>query len=42
VAREVSKFFEEYQRGTASEVRAHYEQHPPKGEIVLIVEGKSA
>jgi 16S rRNA (cytidine1402-2'-O)-methyltransferase len=41
VAREVSKFFEEYQRGTATEVRAHYEQHPPKGEIVLIVEGKS-
>ena len=42
VAREVSKFFEEYQRGTASEVRSHYEQHPPKGEIVLLVEGKTA
>ncbi len=41
VVRELSKMFEEYKRGTASEVRKYYEQHPPKGEIVIIVEGKN-
>ncbi len=41
VVREISKLFEEYKRGSASEVRAYYEQHPPKGEIVVIVEGKN-
>ena len=41
VVREISKLFEEYKLGSASEVRAYYEQHPPKGEIVVIVEGKN-
>jgi 16S rRNA (cytidine1402-2'-O)-methyltransferase len=41
VAREVSKYFEEYRRGLVGEVRAHYEQHPPKGEIVILIEGKN-
>lgn len=41
VVREISKLFEEYQRGTCTEVRAHYEAHAPKGEIVVIIEGKS-
>ncbi len=40
VARELTKKFEEFQRGTASELLAHYEAHPPKGEIVLIVSQK--
>lgn len=40
VVREISKIYEEYQRGTAQEVLNHYEQHPPKGEIVVIIEGK--
>lgn len=40
VAREISKMFEEYKRGTATEVKAYYEKHPPKGEIVIIIEGK--
>lgn len=40
VVREISKMFEEYKRGTAKEVQAYYEQHPPKGEIVIIVGGK--
>lgn len=40
VARELTKKFEEFQRGTASELLAHYEAHPPKGEIVLIVSEK--
>jgi 16S rRNA (cytidine1402-2'-O)-methyltransferase len=37
VARELTKKFEEFRRGTASELVAHYEAHPPKGEIVLVV-----
>ncbi len=41
VARELTKVYEENQRGLCSEVLKHYEEHPPKGEIVLIVEGKS-
>lgn len=40
VVREISKMFEEYKRGTATEVREYYEKNPPKGEIVIIVEGK--
>jgi len=42
VARELTKKFEEFQRGTASELLAHYEGHPAKGEIVLIVGGSTA
>lgn len=41
VVRELTKIYEEYKRGTAQEVKGHYEQHPPKGEIVVIVEGKT-
>ena len=41
VVREISKMFEEYKRGTATEVKNYYEQHPPKGEIVIIIEGKN-
>jgi 16S rRNA (cytidine1402-2'-O)-methyltransferase len=41
VVRELTKIYEEYKRGTATEVKKHYEQHPPKGEIVVIVEGKN-
>jgi len=37
VARELTKKFEEFRRGTARELLAHYEVHPPKGEIVLLV-----
>jgi 16S rRNA (cytidine1402-2'-O)-methyltransferase len=40
VARELTKKFEEFRRGTARELLAHYEAHPPKGEIVLIVSGR--
>jgi 16S rRNA (cytidine1402-2'-O)-methyltransferase len=39
VARELTKKFEEFRRGTAAELLAHYEKHPPKGEIVLLVSG---
>ena len=39
VARELTKTFEEYRRGTASEVLAHFQKHPPKGEITLLISG---
>jgi 16S rRNA (cytidine1402-2'-O)-methyltransferase len=39
VARELTKKFEEFRRGTAKELHAHYEAHPPKGEIVLVIQG---
>lgn len=39
VAREISKFFEEFKRGTAQEVLDYYKAHPPKGEIVLLIKG---
>lgn len=39
VAREISKFFEEFKRGTAQEVLDYYKANPPKGEIVLLVKG---
>jgi 16S rRNA (cytidine1402-2'-O)-methyltransferase len=37
VARELTKKFEEFRRGTAAELLAHYEARPPKGEIVLLI-----
>ncbi len=37
VARELTKKFEEFRRGTAGELLTHYEAHPPKGEIVLVI-----
>lgn len=39
VARELTKRFEEFRRGTASELLTHYGAHPPKGEIVLVISG---
>jgi 16S rRNA (cytidine1402-2'-O)-methyltransferase len=39
VARELTKKFEEFRRGTASELLAHYQANPPKGEIVLMISG---
>ncbi len=37
VARELTKTFEEFRRGPASALLAHYIAHPPKGEIVLLI-----
>ncbi len=37
VARELTKKFEEFRRGTAADLLAHYEARPPKGEITLLV-----
>jgi 16S rRNA (cytidine1402-2'-O)-methyltransferase len=39
VARELTKKFEEFRRGTGAELLAHYQAHSPKGEIVLLISG---
>ncbi len=39
VARELTKAFEEYRRGTAAELLAHYSARTVKGEIVFLVSG---
>ncbi|WNM19442.1 16S rRNA (cytidine(1402)-2'-O)-methyltransferase [Flavobacterium capsici] len=41
VSRELSKLHEETVRGTAVEVLKHFEAKAPKGEIVVVVGGKS-
>ena len=41
VSRELTKLYEETVRGTAQEVLQHYTNKPPKGEIVIVVAGKS-
>jgi 16S rRNA (cytidine1402-2'-O)-methyltransferase len=40
VARELTKKFETYHRGTAAAVLAYFQAHPPKGEIVLLVHAR--
>lgn len=42
VARELTKVFETYHRGTASELAAEFAAHPPKGEMVLLIGGTNA
>ena len=37
VAREITKLYEECRAGSAEELIAHFEQNPPKGEIVLMI-----
>ena len=41
IARELTKKFEEFRRGTPAELLAHFEAHPVKGEMVLVVSGAS-
>jgi 16S rRNA (cytidine1402-2'-O)-methyltransferase len=41
IARELTKKFEEFRRGTASELLRHYETKPPKGEITFVISGSS-
>jgi 16S rRNA (cytidine1402-2'-O)-methyltransferase len=40
VAREISKVHEESVRGTLEEVIAHFTDHEPRGEFVIVVAGK--
>lgn len=42
VARELTKVFETYHRGTAGELAAAFAAHPPKGEMVLLIGGANA
>ena len=39
VSREISKMFEETQRGTLEELKNHFSQKTVKGEIVIVLEG---
>jgi len=39
VVREITKIYEQYHRGTVAELGDYFEKTPPKGEIVIIVEG---
>ena len=41
VARELTKRFEEYRRGSPAELCAHYESRAPKGEITLVISSLS-
>ncbi len=41
VALEVTKFYEEFQRGTLSAVIDHYTATPPRGEVTVILQGAS-
>ncbi len=45
VARELSKIHEEFRNGSPVELTAHYTEHPPRGEITLVIDpsaGKNA
>uniref|UniRef100_UPI000AB124EA 16S rRNA (cytidine(1402)-2'-O)-methyltransferase n=1 Tax=Candidatus Symbiothrix dinenymphae TaxID=467085 RepID=UPI000AB124EA len=41
VSREISKKFEETVHGTLQELITHFTAHEPRGEFVLVVEGKN-
>ncbi len=42
VVREITKKFEETVRGSVAEAIAHFKEHEPKGEFVIVVEGYDA
>jgi 16S rRNA (cytidine1402-2'-O)-methyltransferase len=35
----MTKQYEEVRRGTVGELRAYYEEHPARGEVVLLIAG---
>lgn len=39
ISRELTKFYEETKRGTLEELLMHFNSHPVKGELVLVIEG---
>ena len=41
VSREISKIYEETRRGTVKEIKEHFTDHPPKGEIVIVLKGNT-
>ena len=42
VSRELTKKFEETVRGSLNEVVAHFREHEPKGEFVIVLAGRQA
>jgi 16S rRNA (cytidine1402-2'-O)-methyltransferase len=40
LARELTKKFEEYRRGTGAELLAHFQAHEPRGEFCLVIAAK--
>ena len=42
VARELTKVYETYHRGSAAALLAEFSAHPPKGEMVLLIGGQNA
>lgn len=42
VARELTKVYETYHRGSAAELLADFTAHPPKGEMVVLIGGQNA
>ncbi len=40
VAREMTKMFEEYWRGSVSDAAAHFKREPARGEFTFVIEGK--
>lgn len=42
VARELTKRFEEFKRGTVADLATALREAPPRGEVVILVEGESA
>ena len=41
ISRELTKAFEETIRGTLQELEVHFTAHAPKGEFVLVIQGKN-
>ena len=41
VARELTKIYEEFFRGTVQQAQTHFVTHPPRGEFTLVIAGKS-
>ena len=41
VARELTKQFEEFRRGTLEALSAYYDETPPRGEVVILIAGAS-
>ena len=42
VARELTKQYEELRRGTLADLAAYYGQSPPRGEVVIVIAGRTA
>ncbi|OJW54075.1 MAG: 16S rRNA (cytidine(1402)-2'-O)-methyltransferase [Alphaproteobacteria bacterium 41-28] len=42
ICREMTKLFEEVQKGLLSHLISHFEAHPPRGEVVIVIEGMSS